>query len=61
MTRVEIFSSNKEDDITMQVNYYLKQLDDNLIKDIKYSSFAFFDGKEVNYLYSVLIVYIVIK
>ena len=37
MLHVETFSAYSENELTNQLNYFLKQIDGNLIKDIKFS------------------------
>ena len=56
MLHVETFSSNNEDDLTNQINYFLKQIDENMIKDIKFSSFAFFSENKENIIFSAMII-----
>ena len=57
MLHVETFSAFTENELTTQLNYFLKQIDGNLIKDIKFSSFAFSYEKEIKILYTALIIY----
>ena len=57
MLHVETFTAYTENELTLQLNYFLKQIDGNLIKDIKFSSFAFSYEKEVKIIYSALIIY----
>ena len=59
MLHVETFSSNSEDELTNQINYFLKQIDENMIKDIKFSSFAFSNEKEYKVFYTAMIIYYV--
>ena len=59
MLQVETFKSLNEDDLTNQINYFLKQIDENMIKDIKFSSFAFSYENEYVIGYSALIIYYV--
>lgn len=59
MLHVETFSAYNEDDLTKQMNYFLKQIDENMIKDIKFSSFAFSNEKEEKIIYSAMIIYYV--
>lgn len=59
MLHVETFSSESEDNLSKQVNYFLKQLDENMIKDIKFSSVAFIlDNKEKIYFTAMIIYYV---
>ena len=60
MLHVETFVSDSEEDLTNQLNYFLKQIDENMIKDIKFSSFAFSNEKESKILFSAMIIYYVI-
>ena len=59
MLHVETFSAYNEDDLTKQMNYFLKQIDENMIKDIKFSSFAFSNEKENKIIFTALIIYYV--
>ena len=59
MLHIETFSANTEDDLTNQINYFLKQIDENMIKDIKFSSFAFSNEKEYKIIYTAMIIYYV--
>ena len=59
MLHVETFSAYNEEDLTKQMNYFLKQIDENMIKDIKFSSFAFSNQKEEKIIYSAMIIYYV--
>ena len=58
MIQVEIFTNDDENQLVEQINYFLKQIDDICIKDIKYSSFAFFDGKMNVLIKTALVIYI---
>ena len=57
MLHVETFSAYSENDLTNQLNYFLKQIDGNLIKDIKFSSFAFSIDNQIKIVYTALIIY----
>lgn len=57
MLHVETFSAYSENELTNQLNYFLKQIDGNLIKDIKFSSFAFSIDNEIKTLFTALIIY----
>ena len=59
MLHVETFKSYSEEDLTIQINYFLKQIDENMIKDIKFSSFAFSNENKMVIVYTALIVYYV--
>ena len=59
MLHVETFSAYSENELTNQLNYFLKQIDENMIKDIKFSSFAFSNDKDLIIVYTALIVYYV--
>ena len=59
MLHVETFSAISEDELTTQINYFLKQIDENMIKEIKFSSFAFSLEKEYKIFFTALIVYYV--
>ena len=57
MLHVETFTAYTENELTLQLNYFLKQIDGNLIKDIKFSSFAFSYEKEIKIVYAALVIY----
>ncbi|MDY3890827.1 MAG: sporulation protein Cse60 [Bacilli bacterium] len=57
MLQIEIISDFDEDELVEKVNYFLKQIDECLIQDIKYSQSVFHSSKENVFLYSVLIIY----
>ena len=59
MLHVETFSAYNEDDLTKQMNYFLKQIDENMVKDIKFSSFAFSNEKENKIIFTAMIIYYV--
>ena len=59
MLHVETFKAYSEDDLSNQINYFLKQIDENMIKEIKFSSFAFSNEKEYQIIYTALIIYYV--
>lgn len=59
MLQVETFKAYSEDDLTNQINYFLKQIDENMVREIKFSSFAFSYEKEFKTVYSALIIYYV--
>ena len=59
MLQVEVFTNDDETRLVEQINYFLKQIDEICIKDIKYSSFAFFDGKSYVLIKTALIIYLV--
>ncbi|MBE6143743.1 MAG: sporulation protein Cse60 [Erysipelotrichaceae bacterium] len=59
MLHVETFKAYSEDDLSNQINYFLKQIDENMIKEIKFSSFAFSIEKEYQIIYTALIIYYV--
>ena len=59
MLHVETFKAYSEDDLSNQINYFLKQIDENMIKEIKFSSFAFSYEKEYQIIYTALIIYYV--
>lgn len=59
MLTVEIFHSDNEKDLTDSINYFLSQLEEHLVKDIKFSSFATQKGEEVVIIYTALIMYLV--
>ena len=59
MLHVETFKAYSEESLTNQINYFLKQIDENMIKDIKFSSFAFSNDKDLFIVYTALIVYYV--
>lgn len=56
MIQIEIINSKDENNLVLDVNYFLEQLEEHLFIDIKYSSFLV--DKENNlYTYSALIIY----
>lgn len=57
MLQIEIISDFDEDELVEKVNYFLKQIDECLILDIKYSQSVFHSSKENVFLHSVLIIY----
>lgn len=57
MLQIEIISDFDEDVLVEKVNYFLKQIDECLIQDIKYSQSVFSSNKEYRFLYSILIIY----
>ena len=57
MLQIEIISDFDEDELVEKVNYFLKQIDECLIQDIKYSQSVFHSSKESVFLHSVLIIY----
>lgn len=57
MLQIEIISDFDEDELVEKVNYFLKQIDECLIQDIKYSQSVFHSSKENVFLLSVLIIY----
>ena len=57
MLQIEIISDFDEDELVEKVNYFLKQIDECLIQDIKYSQYVFHSSKENVFLHSVLIIY----
>ena len=57
MRQIEIISDVDEDELVEKVNYFLKQIDECLIQDIKYSQSVFHSSKENVFLHSVLIIY----
>lgn len=59
MLHVETFSSESEDNLSKQVNYFLKQLDENMIKDIKFSSVAFILDNQQKIYFTAMIIYYV--
>ena len=59
MLHVETFVSDSEENLTNQLNYFLKQIDENMVKDIKFSSFAFSDEKENKIIFTAMIIYYV--
>ena len=42
MLQIEIISDFDEDELVEKVNYFLKQIDECLIQDIKYSQSVFY-------------------
>lgn len=59
MLHIETFSAYSEDQLTQQINYFLKQIDENMIKDIKFSSVAFFNQQEKVIVFTAMIIYYV--
>ena len=59
MLHIETFSAFQEDKLTNQVNYFLKQIDENNVKDIKFSSFAFSNDHENVIVFTAMIIYYV--
>lgn len=59
MLHIETFSAFCEDELTKQINYFLKQIDENMIKDIKFSSFAFSFNDEYKIVFTAMIIYYV--
>lgn len=57
MLQIEIISDFDEDELVEKVNYFLKQIDECLIQDIKYSQSVFHSSNENVFLHSVLIIY----
>lgn len=62
MLQIETISSFDEEELVEQVNYFLKQLDEVLIKKIEFSSSAFFSSKDGvdKIIYTCFIVYSII-
>ena len=59
MLHIETFSAYSEDKLTQQINYFLKQIDENMIKDMKFSSVAFFNQQEKVIVFTAMIIYYV--
>lgn len=62
MLNVEIFDEEHENDLKIQINTFLKTINENDVIDIKYSIHGFLDcnGGQI-YCYSALIIYRVYK
>ncbi len=58
MLQVIAFDEENEQDLAMEMNRFLKTLDENLLVDIRYSNSAFItSNNEQVYCYSALIIY----
>ncbi|KKI88835.1 Sporulation protein cse60 [Bacillus sp. SA1-12] len=58
MLRVAVFDEEHEKDLEKEINHFLKELDDNQVKDIKYSvEVTIDDDGDQLYCYSALILY----
>lgn len=55
--KVKVIDCNHEQDLEEEVNYFLYDLKDCKIIDIKYQVCAFYDNKEQIYIYSAMIIY----
>jgi hypothetical protein len=60
MLQIETFSSEDEENLTKQMNYFLKQLEENMVREIKFSSNAFFvNSQQTKIVFCGMIVYFV--
>ncbi|MGM7720784.1 sporulation protein Cse60 [Metabacillus sp. Hm71] len=58
MLKVAVFDEEHEKDLEEEINHFLAELDDNQVKDIKYSvTLTIDDDGEQLYCYSALILY----
>ncbi len=57
MVQVEIIEASNEQDFVNDINYFLEQLDDHLLIDIKYNYQSLRNNTNFSSKYSALIIY----
>lgn len=55
--KVKLFDCDHEKDLELEVNSFLKTIDDEMIVDIKYSVATLYDYQEQIYCYTAMIIY----